>query len=135
VAGFPNLFMITGPGSPSVLSNMVVSIEQHVDWIAGCLGYLAGRGLGRIEASEQAEEAWQRHVSELAGATLYPRAASWYVGANIAGKPRVFMPYVGGCGNYRRECDEVAARGYQGFVLGAGADGRAPAIETAPPGL
>lgn len=128
VAGFPNLFMITGPGSPSVLSNMVVSIEQHVDWIADCLGYLASRGLDRIEAAAEAEEAWRRHVSGLADATLYPRAASWYVGANIPGKPRVFMPYVGGCGNYRRECDEVAERGYQGFVLGAG--GRAPGIET-----
>jgi cyclohexanone monooxygenase len=120
VAGFPNLFMITGPGSPSVLSNMVVSIEQHVDWIADCIGYLGSRGLDRIEASEQAQDAWVRHVNELAEATLYPRAASWYVGANIAGKPRVFMPYVGGCGNYRRECDEVVERGYQGFVLDAG---------------
>jgi cation diffusion facilitator CzcD-associated flavoprotein CzcO len=130
VAGFPNLFMITGPGSPSVLSNMVVSIEQHVDWIADCLGYLAGRGLDRIEASAEAEAAWGRHVDELASATLYPRATSWYVGANIPGKPRVFMPYVGGCGNYRRECEEVVERGYQGFLLGAG--GRAPGIETSP---
>jgi cation diffusion facilitator CzcD-associated flavoprotein CzcO len=121
VAGFPNLFMITGPGSPSVLSNMVVSIEQHVDWISDCLGYLASRGLDRIEAAAETEEAWQRHVSQLAEATLYPRAASWYVGANIPGKPRVFMPYVAGCGTYRRECDEVVERGYQGFVLGAGA--------------
>ena len=118
VAGFPNLFMITGPGSPSVLSNMVVSIEQHVDWITDCLGYLEGRGLDRIEASAEAEDAWGRHVSAVADATLYPRAAtSWYVGANIPGKPRVFMPYVGGCGTYRRECDEVVDRGYQGFVL------------------
>jgi cation diffusion facilitator CzcD-associated flavoprotein CzcO len=118
VAGFPNLFVITGPGSPSVLSNMVVSIEQHVDWIAGCLGYLEGRGLDRIEASAGAEDAWGHHVSEIAEATLYPRApTAWYVGANIPGKPRVFMPYVGGCGTYRRECDEVVERGYQGFVL------------------
>ena len=131
VAGFPNLFMITGPGSPSVLSNMVVSIEQHVDWIAGCLGYLAGRGLDRVEASAGAEDAWGRHVTELADATLYPQApTSWYVGANIPGKPRVFMPYVGGCGTYRRECDEVAERGYAGFVLGA--DGRSPDIATLP---
>ncbi len=118
VAEFPNLFMITGPGSPSVLSNMVVSIEQHVDWIADCLGYLADRGLDRIEASPGAEDAWGRHVSELADATLYPRASSWYVGANIPGKPRVFMPYVAGCGNYRRECEEIVERGYEGFVLG-----------------
>jgi cyclohexanone monooxygenase len=123
VAGFPNLFMITGPGSPSVLSNMVVSIEQHVDWIAGCLRYLGSRGFDRIEASARAEEAWVRHVNELADATLYPRATSWYVGANIPGKPRVFMPYVGGCGTYRRECDEVAERGYAGFMLGAGSPG------------
>jgi cyclohexanone monooxygenase len=118
VAGFPNLFMVTGPGSPSVLSNMVVSIEQHVDWIAGCLAFLGERGLDRIEASPAAQQAWVSHVNELAAATLYPRAASWYTGANIPGKPRVFMPYVGGCGPYRRECDEVAARGYEGFVLG-----------------
>jgi cation diffusion facilitator CzcD-associated flavoprotein CzcO len=118
VAGFPNLFMITGPGSPSVLSNMVVSIEQHVDWITNCLGYLGSHGLDRIEASAGAEEAWGAHVGELAGATLYPQAASWYVGSNIPGKPRVFMPYVGGCGPYRRECDEVVERGYEGFVLG-----------------
>jgi len=117
VAGFPNLFIITGPGSPSVLSNMVVSIEQHVDWIADCLAYLEGRGLDRIEASEAAEDGWVRHVNDIADGTLYPRAASWYVGANIPGKPRVFMPYVGGCGTYRRECEEVAERGYAGFVL------------------
>jgi cation diffusion facilitator CzcD-associated flavoprotein CzcO len=118
VAEFPNLFMITGPGSPSVLSNMVVSIEQHVDWIADCLGHLADRRIDRIEASPGAEDAWGRHVSELADATLYPRASSWYVGANIAGKPRVFMPYVAGCGTYRRECEEIVERGYEGFVLG-----------------
>jgi cation diffusion facilitator CzcD-associated flavoprotein CzcO len=123
VAGFPNLFMITGPGSPSVLSNMVVSIEQHVDWIADCLSHLAGRGLDRIEAAAGAEEAWGQHVGELADATLYPRAASWYAGANIPGKPRVFMPYVGGCGAYRQECDEVAGRGYPGFALGDQAPG------------
>jgi cation diffusion facilitator CzcD-associated flavoprotein CzcO len=134
VAGFPNLFMITGPGSPSVLSNMVVSIEQHVDWIAGCLGYLAGRGLDRVEASAEAEDAWGRHVTDLADATLYPRApTSWYTGANIPGKPRVFMPYVGGCGTYRRECDEVAERGYAGFVLDhGGPTGRSPGVATLP---
>jgi cation diffusion facilitator CzcD-associated flavoprotein CzcO len=118
VARFPNMFMITGPGSPSVLSNMVVSIEQHVDWIADCLGHLADTGLDRIEALPGAEDAWGRHVTELADATLYPRASSWYVGANIPGKPRVFMPYVAGCGNYRRECEEIVDRGYEGFVLG-----------------
>jgi len=118
-AGFPNLFMVTGPGSPSVLSNMVVSIEQHVEWIADCIAYLTERGIDRIEATAEAEDDWVRHVNELAAATLYPVANSWYVGANIPGKPRVFMPYVGGCGTYRRECEQVVARGYEGFALGA----------------
>ncbi len=116
-AGFPNLFMITGPGSPSVLSNMVISIEQHVDWIADCIAYARERGVDRIEATVEAEDAWVDHVNELADATLYPLANSWYVGANIPGKPRVFMPYVGGVGAYRRVCDEVAARDYEGFSL------------------
>ncbi|MBV9356168.1 MAG: NAD(P)/FAD-dependent oxidoreductase [Chloroflexi bacterium] len=117
VAGFPNLFLVTGPGSPSVLSNMVVSIEQHVDWIADCIAYLGERGLDRIEATPAAEEHWQRHVDDVARLTLYPRARSWYMGANIPGKPRVFMPYVGGVGAYRHICDDVAASGYRGFEL------------------
>jgi cyclohexanone monooxygenase len=117
MAGFPNLFAITGPGSPSVLSNMIVSIEQHVDWIADCLVYLRARGLHRIEASAEAQEAWVAHVNEIGHATLYPRANSWYMGANVPGKPRVFMPYIGGVGVYRQRCDEVAARGYEGFTL------------------
>lgn len=118
-AGFPNLFTITGPGSPSVLSNMVVSIEQHVDWIADCLAHLRKLGLTRIEASPDAEKRWMNHVAELAAETLYPQANSWYVGANIPGKPRVLMPYVAGCGQYRQECEEIVARGYEGFALGA----------------
>ncbi len=117
VAGFPNMFLVTGPGSPGVLSNMVVSIEQHVDWIADCLRHLQEHGLDRIEATEAGQDAWVAYVNGLADATLYPEAASWYVGANIPGKPRVFMPYVNGCGNYRRECDEVARNDYQGFTL------------------
>jgi cyclohexanone monooxygenase len=116
-AGFPNLFMITGPGSPSVLSNMMVSIEQHVDWVADCLGHLAGRQLDCIEASLPAENAWVQHVNEVADTTLYPSAASWYMGANIPGKPRVFMPYIGGVGAYRQKCDAIAANGYEGFAL------------------
>jgi cyclohexanone monooxygenase len=116
-AGFPNLFMITGPGSPSVLSNMIVSIEQHVDWIADCLAHLRNRQLDRIEPTLAAENAWVQHVNEVAHTTLYPSAASWYMGANIPGKPRVFMPYIGGVGAYRQKCDEVAAKGYEGFVL------------------
>ncbi|SEG97058.1 cyclohexanone monooxygenase [Nonomuraea solani] len=118
-AGFPNLFTITGPGSPSVLSNMIVSIEQHVDWIAECLDRLRARGVATIDADPLAEDAWTAHVSEVAGHTLYPRADSWYLGANVPGKPRVFMPYVGGVGAYRMKCDEVTANGYEGFVLSA----------------
>jgi cyclohexanone monooxygenase len=119
VAGFPNMFMITGPGSPSVLSNMVLSIEQHVDWIANCIAHLGEQGSSRIEAKNDAQERWVRHVNDLADATLYPKAASWYLGANIPGKARVFMPYVNGCGNYRRECEEVVQDGYRGFRITA----------------
>ncbi len=120
MAGFPNLFAITGPGSPSVFSNMAVSIEQHVDWIAGCVGYLRERRLASIEATADAENAWVAHVNDLGDATLFPLANSWYMGDNIPGKPRVFMPYIGGVGVYRQKCDEVAAKGYEGFVLTAG---------------
>ena len=115
VAGFPNLFMITGPGSPSVLSNMIVSIEQHVDWIADCIARLGDART--IEATEAAEEEWVRHVSEIGHMTLYPKANSWYMGANIPGKPRIFMPYIGGVGVYRQKCDEVSAEGYRGFAI------------------
>jgi cyclohexanone monooxygenase len=117
VAGFPNLFTITGPQSPSVLSNMIVSIEQHVDWIAGCLAHLRGRGQRTIEATREAEDAWVQHVNDLGNMTLYPRAKSWYMGANVPGKPRIFMPYIGGVGVYREKCDAVAAAGYEGFTL------------------
>jgi cation diffusion facilitator CzcD-associated flavoprotein CzcO len=117
IAGFPNFFIITGPGSPSVLSNMVVSIEQHVDWIADCIACLRERGVERLEATQAAEDAWVAHVDEVGESTLFPLADSWYVGANIPGKPRVFLPYVGGVGTYRKRCDEVAANGYEGFAL------------------
>ncbi|MDQ6604372.1 MAG: NAD(P)/FAD-dependent oxidoreductase [Chloroflexota bacterium] len=116
-AGFPNLFTITGPGSPSVLSNMIVSIEQHVDWIADCLAYLRAHDLTRIEPTVEAEDAWVAHVNAVAEMTLYPRANSWYMGANIPGKPRIFMPYIGGVGAYRKKCDEIAANVYEGFTL------------------
>jgi cation diffusion facilitator CzcD-associated flavoprotein CzcO len=119
VAGFPNLFTITGPGSPSVLSNMVVSIEQHVDWIRDCLTWMEMRRTSVIEATAAAQEAWVAHVNENAGATLYPQANSWYLGANIPGKPRVFMPYIGGVGTYREKCDDIATNGYEGFALQA----------------
>jgi cyclohexanone monooxygenase len=117
VAGFPNLFIITGPGSPGVKSQMIHSIEQHADWIVDCLAYLQARDLRCIEATPDAEDAWVAHVNEVADGTLYPRANSWYVGANIPGKPRVFMPYVGGVATYRQKCDEIAANGYAGFSL------------------
>jgi cation diffusion facilitator CzcD-associated flavoprotein CzcO len=116
VAGFPNLFAITGPGSPSVLTNMLPTIEQHVEWIADCIGYLRARGLSRIEATPQAETAWVARVNEIADGTLFPTCNSWYLGANVPGKPRVFMPYVG-FPPYVQKCNEVAAKGYEGFVL------------------
>ena len=118
MAGFPNLFTITGPGSPSVLTNMLPTIEQHVDWIADCLGYLRDHGLARIEPSEQAELDWGAHVGELAGRTLRYTCGSWYLGVNIPGKPRVFMPYIGGFPRYIEKCSEVAEKGYEGFLLG-----------------
>jgi cyclohexanone monooxygenase len=118
-AGFPNLFIITGPGSPSVLSNMIVSIEQHVDWIADALGYMRDRGFEAMEANTDAEDHWVAHVNEVAHATLYPQANSWYMGANIPGKPQIFMPYIGGVGVYRQICDDVAAKGYEGFAMTA----------------
>jgi cation diffusion facilitator CzcD-associated flavoprotein CzcO len=118
-AGFPNLFMITGPGSPSVLSNMIVSIEQHVDWIGDCIAWLRTRRLDCIEATAEAEDAWVDHVNEVAFSTLYPSANSWYMGANIPGKPRVFMPYIGGVGAYRGICADIAAKGYEGFRVTA----------------
>jgi len=123
IAGFPNLFMITGPQSPGVKSQMILACEQHVDWIADCLQYLRDHGFSRIEA-EKAEDAWVRHNNEVADRTLYPLANSWYVGANIPGKPRVFMPYVGGVAAYKKKCDEIAARGYQGFRMGGCVEGQ-----------
>jgi cyclohexanone monooxygenase len=119
IAGFPNLFMITGPGSPSVFSNVVMSIEQHVDWLADCVEYMRDQDYATVEASAEAEAAWVQHVNDVAGATLLPSANSWYVGANIPGKPRVFMPYLGGVGTFRKKCDEVASAGYAGFVFDA----------------
>ena len=113
--GFPNFFTITGPGSPSVLSNMMVSIEQHVDWVADCLAHLRAQGMTTIEPTATAEAGWVTHVNDCADITLYPTADSWYMGANVPGKPRVFLPYVGGVDVYRRACDEVVAADYLGF--------------------
>ena len=118
-AGFPNLFMITGPGSPSVLTNMLPSIEQHVDWIADCLAHMRANGIARVEAEAAAEDDWVAHVNEVAGFSLRSTCSSWYVGANVPGKPRVFMPYIGGFPAYVDRCDAVAANGYQGFALSA----------------
>jgi cyclohexanone monooxygenase len=111
------LFTVTGPLSPSVISNMMISIEQHVDWISDCITYLRSHGHTEIDTTTEVENAWTEHVAEVASGTLYPQAASWYMGANIPGKPRVFMPYLGGVGAYREKCSAVAADGYAGFTL------------------
>ena len=119
VAGFPNLFMMTGPGSPSVLCNMPVPIEQHAEWITDCIAHLRLKGLKRIETDEAAMDAWVAQVNAAAEATLLTKAKhSWYYGANIPGKPQVFMPYAGGMARYRAICDDVVARNYAGFILG-----------------
>lgn len=116
-SGFPNLFIITGPGSPSVKTNMISSIEQHVDWIADCVAHMRANGYTRIDPVPAAENDWVDHVNEVADRTLYPLADSWYVGANIPGKPRVFMPYVAGLDKYRKICEQIAQDGYRGFAL------------------
>ena len=128
-AGFPNLFTVTGPGSPSVLSNMLVSIEQHVNWITDCLSYLRAGGNGIIEPTVEAEDRWVDHVNTVATGTMYtaPSCNSWYLGANVPGKPRQFMPYIGGVGLYREKCEAIVANGYEGFILG-----KAPAAEPVP---
>ncbi|MFW2829259.1 flavin-containing monooxygenase [Sphingomonas sp. ID0503] len=117
VAGVPNLFLVTGPGSPSVISNMVLSIEHHAEWITDCITHLRAQGLNLIEAERDAQEAWVAHVNEVARGTLFEKANSWYLGANIPGKPRVFMPYVAGVDVYQRRCSEIAEQGYTGFDL------------------
>jgi cation diffusion facilitator CzcD-associated flavoprotein CzcO len=115
VAGFPNMFMITGPGSPSVLTNMIVSIEQHVDWIANAVKAQAADGFEVLDASREAETRWVGHVNAIADMTLFPTCNSWYLGANVPGKPRVFMPLIG-FPEYAKECDRIAAEGYEGFI-------------------
>jgi cyclohexanone monooxygenase len=113
--GFPNLFTITGPGSPSILTNVIVSIEQHVEWIANCLAYMDQRGHTRIDPQQSAQDQWVKHVQEVANGTLFVTANSWYMGANIPGKTRVFLPYIGGFSTYASRCQEVVAKGYEGF--------------------
>ncbi len=115
--GFPNMFIITGAGSPSVLVNMIVGIEHHVEWISDCLEHLRRLGRDTIEPTRDAEDGWVEHVNEAASRTLFPKANSWFLGANIPGKPRVFMPYVAKIGIYRGECQAVADDGYTGFTL------------------
>ncbi|HET9546830.1 MAG TPA: hypothetical protein VFO97_03300, partial [Desertimonas sp.] len=117
VAGFPNLFLVTGPGSPAALTNVIVSIEHHVDWIVDLLVATTERGATSVEADAAAEDGWVELVSEIGKLTLYPLAASWYTGANVDGKPQVLMPYVGGLGTYRQQCAAVVANDYEGFTL------------------
>lgn len=117
--GFPNLFFITGPGSPSILTNVIVSIEQHVDWIARCIQYMNATQNSKIQAQAHAQEAWVQKVNDLAKNTLFPASDSWYMGANVPGKPRVFLPFIGGLGTYTEICEQVISEGYSGFDLAA----------------
>jgi cyclohexanone monooxygenase len=116
VVGFPNLFTVSGPGSPSVLTNMIVSIEQHVNWITDCIEYVRDNDYATIEATQDAQDMWVDYVNAVAGFTLYPQCNSWYLGANVPGKPRVFMP-LPGFPAYAEKCNDVAAKGYEGFAL------------------
>ena len=116
VHGLPNMFTISGPGSPSVLTNMITSIEQHVEWIRDCLLALRDKGVRRIEATEQAQDEWVDYVNMVANLTLFPNCNSWYLGANVPGKTRVFMPLLG-FPPYEEQCKQVAADGYRGFAL------------------
>jgi len=118
VAGFPNFFTITGPGSPSVLTNMPVAIEQHVEWISDCIAHVVDTDKSCIECTEEAMADWVQHVNDVAAATLLPTVKhSWYLGANIPGKPQVFMPYAGGFDRYRQACNDTVTQGYSGFTL------------------
>ena len=118
MAGFPNMFTITGPGSPSVLTNMPVACEQHAEWITACIGHMREQGADRVETSSTAMNTWGEKVQEAAQATLLITAkSSWYLGANVPGKPRVFLPYAGGMAKYRQICADVAANGYDGFAF------------------
>ena len=128
-AGFPNLFMITGPGSPSVLASMIQAIEQHVDWLVDCLGHMRDVGASTIEARVEDEDAWVEHVNEVSKVSLRSTCSSWYVGTNIAGRPRVFMPYIGGFPIYVQKCNEVMSNGFDGFVLeGAARTNKPPEV-------
>lgn len=117
VAGFPNLFIVAGPQSPSVLANVIVANEQQVNWIGEAIRDLDAKGIATIEAKPEAQAAWVEHVNEVGQASIYTKGDSWYVGANIEGKPKVFMPYIG-FPRYVAKCEEVRERGYEGFALG-----------------
>jgi cyclohexanone monooxygenase len=117
VAGFPNLFTVTGPGSPSVLTNVIRSIEHHVDWLTRCFEDLRARDVETIEASAEAQAAWVAHVNDLAHQTLFVKSPSWYCGSDIPGKPKVFTPYAGGLPAYREKADAIAANDYEGFEM------------------
>ena len=124
IAGFPNLFTINGPSSPSVLANMLPAIEHHVDWIVDCISHMESNGFDRVEADEDAQNAWANEVAEIAAETLYPQSNSWYIGANVPGKPRVFMAYIGGFDRYIDRCDEIVGNNYAGFSFSvSGANG------------
>jgi cyclohexanone monooxygenase len=123
--GFPNLFMITGPGSPSVLASMIQAIEQHVDWLADCMAHMRDVGATAIEPALEDEDAWVEHVNEVSTVSLRSTCSSWYVGTNIPGRPRVFMPYIGGFPVYVQKCNEVMSGGFDGFVLEGAPDSNA----------
>ena len=128
-AGFPNLFTITGPGSPSVLASMIQAIEQHVDWLADCMAHMRDVGAATIEPKREDEDAWVEHVTDVSTVSLRSTCSSWYVGTNIPGRPRVFMPYIGGFPVYVQKCNEVMSAGFDGFVLeGAPASNAAPQV-------
>ena len=115
VSGFPNLFTVNGPSSPSVLANMLQTIEHHVDWITECIAHMEKHGLARVDADEAAQVAWAHEVADMAEKTLYTKANSWYMGANVPGKPRVFLMYIGGLDRYVERCDQIVGAGYAGF--------------------
>jgi hypothetical protein len=118
MSGFPNLFTVTGPGSPSVLTNMVTSIEHHVEWITACIGHLQANGHRSIEAESAAQDEWAEYVNTFAGPLqVHPSCNSWYLGANVPGKTRYYMPYAGGLTRYMARCAEVVEAGYSGFAL------------------
>jgi cation diffusion facilitator CzcD-associated flavoprotein CzcO len=117
IAGFPNLLTVNGPFSPAVLTNVPATIEHDVEWIADCIAFLEAHGITAFEPTEEAETAWVRHVAELVDGTLFPLANSWWMGANIPGKPRMFMAYTGGLDRFRDRCAEIAEAGYEGYAL------------------